>query len=492
MKKTLFYLFAFAVIINAAIAQKKTKISIEVAADLAANVAVVYYDVKYVPTPGISLFDTQYESVIFADSETDKDIKTEISIKSPQILYVSIVPKKKSSNTRYMRHLFVAPGDDLKVKVDAELNYSYEGQTADYQYFLQDYFFTEQPWNNLPRLGYLPNKSDNWEVVQKTDSLLKTRKNSYEALKSKIGSVNPAYDAYVQAMMMTEPYLLRGAMLAKQMRQNTASKLSVEESEKIRKLCLDNFKILPDEALLNQTYRQELKNYVMYQVTTAAADTGRKYMSGANVRKAFLKSADILDQNHLKQREYLQTHWLDYAAGTLNDAPLAKELFEEYKIRYAASTLNEYFEQSIKTRLSLAINENAPPFTLKNKDNQDITLNNFQGKPTLLVFCYAVKQHEAILKIIEDKQAQNLNFVYINVTPFTPFEAWAATVTPRTGVTHLWASDEDAEKLKNKYLASVAYPFVLVGADGKLIKRWIPQEFPLNKTLQTDVKTLFP
>ena len=113
-----------------------------------------------------------------------------------------------------------------------------------------------------------------------------------------------------------------------------------------------------------------------------------------------------------------------------------------------------------------------------------------KGKPVCIAFCFNLKQHELIFKPLEEAYRDRLTFVYLNVTPNTPFEDWKSTVQSRPGVVHLWASDEEAQKLKDTYSTSMRYPFVLIDSQGKIVERWIPQEFPDNKTLQEELKGL--
>jgi hypothetical protein len=70
-----------------------------------------------------------------------------------------------------------------------------------------------------------------------------------------------------------------------------------------------------------------------------------------------------------------------------------------------------------------------------------------------------------------------------------PIEYWQTNVAAtRTGALYLYAGDDVVDKLKNDYLASNPYPFVLIDENSQIVKRWIPQEFPFNKTLLDDLK----
>jgi len=152
--------------------------------------------------------------------------------------------------------------------------------------------------------------------------------------------------------------------------------------------------------------------------------------------------------------------------------------------------LINYFKQTIENKENLITGNPAPTFVLKNSDNQDITLSSLQGKPVCIAFCFNLKQHELIFKPLEQKYGARMTFVYLNITPNTDFALWKSTVEPRPNVMHLWASEEANQQLRNSYLSTMRYPFVLIDAQGKLVERWIPQAFPDNPALKTELKAL--
>jgi hypothetical protein len=41
--------------------------------------------------------------------------------------------------------------------------------------------------------------------------------------------------------------------------------------------------------------------------------------------------------------------------------------------------------------------------------------------------------------------------------------------------------------LKEKYAIDIRYPFLVTDASGKIVSRWIPQEFPNNKSLAAEL-----
>jgi hypothetical protein len=105
-----------------------------------------------------------------------------------------------------------------------------------------------------------------------------------------------------------------------------------------------------------------------------------------------------------------------------------------------------------------------------------------------MVFSFSIGQHEPGLKAFEDKYGQKASFVYVSVAPGIPFRTWKQYAKDRPNANHLWASDEVIEQLKEKYAIDIRYPFLVTDASGKIVNRWIPQEFPNNKTLDAELQ----
>lgn len=168
----------------------------------------------------------------------------------------------------------------------------------------------------------------------------------------------------------------------------------------------------------------------------------------------------------------------------------ARALLAKYEQTYPESALVPYFKRTIEAKEKMEVAALAPEFMLNDRDGNTVTLSSLRGKPVCIAFCYNLKQHENDFKPLEEKYRGRLNFVYLNVTPATTYEMWQPTTEKRPGVLHLWASDDEAQMLKEAYASTMRYPFVLIDAQGKIVERWIPQEFPDNKPLQIELRDL--
>ncbi len=489
----LVYLAVLTLFTNTAFAQS-TRISFQADPNGSCDCTVLlqWYEVKFTEAPAGGLTDTRFESVTSFDPEVDKTLTTSIKITTPQVLSLVILPKNGSVSERQAKNkflrLFVAPNETVGIRIDASGRAIFAGSTAQYNDFLQDHF-AENVYQYLPKLGYNPNSYDNQEVITGIDNLQKKRKAAYQELKQKT-EVDSSFNAYVQAEMMTDPYLVREIVAAKSMRKDSGTKLTKPQDEKLSDYTLKNFKILPDAALLSDGYRNELFNYALIQVTNKyPVDSAKRWLLSDEALKFAYDFTNSYLNDHPNQRQYIHTRWLDYATSLLADMTTAKTLSNNYRQQYPEAAINAYFDTQINGKSKLEIGNLAPNFKLKDKDGKDITLSDLKNKKLCLVFCFNLKQHELTLKPTEEKYANDLTIVYINLMSSVPIEYWQTNIAAsRAGALYLYAPTEVAEKLKNDYLASNPYPFVLIDESSQIVKRWIPQEFPFNKTLTDDLK----
>jgi Redoxin len=486
--------FALVLLCSTAFAQK-TRISFQADPNGSCDCTVLlqWYEVRFTEAPAGGLTDSRFESVTSFDPEVDKTLTTSIKITAPQVLSLVILPKSGSISERQAKNkflrLFVTPNEMVGIRVDASGRVHFAGSTAQHNDFLQDHF-VENVYQYLPKLGYNPNSYDNQEVITGIDNLQKKRKEAYQELKQKI-EIDSSFNAYVQAEMMTDPYLVREIVASKAMRKESGTKLTKPQDEKLRDYTVKNFKILPDAALLSEGYRSELFNYAMIQVTNKyPVDSAKRWILSDDALKFAYDFTNSYLNDHPNQRQYIHSRWLDYATSLLTNMTTAQELSAKYRQQYPDATeMNAYFETQITGKSKLETGDTAPTFKLKDKDGKEVSLADLKGKKLCLTFCFNLKQHELTLKPTEEKYANDLTFVYINLMSSVPIEYWQTNVAAtRTGALYLYASDEVVDKLKNDYLASNPYPFVLIDANGQIVKRWIPQEFPFNKTLLDDLK----
>ena len=494
MKYPLYGLFAllFAQVLKAQNAQITLKMAPE-----ATNfsVSLVTEKVKFQPSPAIGLADVEFLNIGYFEITNQKVANAEVELTEPQLVRLQIVPTAAGASAyqpvsqSFNRVLFISPNDKLTVTIHPNKSLTFEGTNAYYQEFLRDYF-KENLYEYLPVFGYKPTKNDNSIILPKVDSLQQARLQRFQTLKSQ-QPISEAFDAYITATINTEAYLTRQLVLDKKIRESQGVQLKATQRQEVENFTLQNFKILPDAALMSEPYRRELVNHILIPITKKyPTDSAQRYiLSGEALQLAYQESDEQL-RAYPKQRAYLLTHWVDYAVAFRSDMTAAHSLLEKFERAYPSSELLPYFKQSITAKEGMYVGKGAPNFLLKDRDGKEVTLQSLQGKPICIAFCFNLKQHELIFKPLEEAYKGRLTFVYLNVTPNISFELWHSLTENRPSVVHLWASDEDAQKLKETYATTMGYPFVLIDAQGKIVERWIPQEFPDNKTLQKELSGL--
>ncbi|KAA0989875.1 thioredoxin family protein [Dyadobacter aurulentus] len=464
-------------------AQNTATITLSISKQGPVNVTLVSEDVHFHPNLGIGLADAKLEPVMavnFAEKASEKAV---IQLNKPQMMRLQY--SGNGLNKTWM--LFMQPGDDLTINFAENNDVTFTGKNANYQTFLKNYFLENQ-YQYLPVFGYKPSQIDNKSVLTQSDSLKKVRLEAYDKFKTANPAV-PAFEAYVLATTATEPALTRRLIQERIMRRNRVTKLDDAQRKELEDATLADFKIMPDDALLSQAYRDELRNWALIPSTRKfplASET--RYETSPEALKDVYAFSKAQLAEYPKQKEYLLTYWLNYAATAIPTVETAKTLLEDYKAAFPQSPNTEYITKLIQAKESLQPGATLADVTLLAPDSSAVTVASLQGKPVCMVFSFSIGQHEPGLKALEDKFGANVQFVYVLVSPGIPLATWKQYVKERPNVKHLWASDENIELLKEKYAIDIRYPFLVADSGGKIVSRWIPQEFPDNKTLAAELQ----
>ncbi|CAG5070540.1 hypothetical protein DYBT9623_03085 [Dyadobacter sp. CECT 9623] len=464
-------------------AQNTATITLSISKQGPVNVTLISENVHFHPNLGIGLADAELEPVMavnFAEKASEKAV---IQLNKPQMMRLQY--SGNGLNKTWM--LFMQPGDDLTINFAENNDITFNGKNANYQTFLKNYFLENQ-YQYLPVFGYKPSQIDNKSVLAQSDSLKKVRLEAYEKFKTANPSV-PAFEAYVLATTATEPALTRRLIQERIMRRNRVTKLDDAQRKELEDATLADFKIMPDDALLSQAYRDELRNWALIPSTRKfpLASETRYEISPDALKDVYAFSKTQLAE-YPKQKEYLLTYWLNYAATAIPTVETAKSLLEDFKTTFPQSPNTEYITKLIQTKESLQPGDALADVTLLAPDSSAVTVASLQGKPVCMVFSFSIGQHEPGMKALEDKFGANVQFVYVLVSPGIPLSTWKQYVKERPNVKHLWASDENIEVLKEKYAIDIRYPFLVADSGGKIVNRWIPQEFPDNKTLAAELQ----
>lgn len=471
---TLFSCYAFS--------QNTATITLSTAKQAPVTVTVVQEDVHFHPNLGTGLADVELKPVISADFKEKTSEKAVLQLTQPTMMRLQY--SGKGLNTTWM--LFIQPGDDLTINFGEGNDVTFSGKNANYQTFLKNYFLENQ-YQYLPVFGYKPSQIDNKSVIAQSDSLEKARLDAYEKFKTANPSV-PAFESYVLATTATEPSVTRRAIQEKIMRRNRVAKLDATQRKEIEDFTLSDFKIMPDDALLSQAYRDELRNWILIPSTRKfPLESETRYEISPDALKDVYAASKEKLADYPKQKEYLMTYWLNYAATAIPTIETSKALLQDFKTTFPQSPNTEYISKLIQTKESLQPGMPVADVTLLNTDSTAVSVASLQGKPVCMVFSFSIGQHEPGLKVLEDKYGDKVAFVYVSVATGIPFSTWKQYAKDRPNAKHLWASDENIDALKEKYGIDIRYPYLVIDASGKIVNRWIPQEFPGNKTLEAEL-----
>jgi hypothetical protein len=468
---------------SSSFAQKSANITLSVSQPEQMVATLILEDVQFRPNLGIGLAESIMETISMAQfSETLKE-KTEVLLDGPRMMRLRY--NGGAINKTYM--LFIQPGDDLTVRFGSDGSVVYEGKNANYQQFLVNHFL-ENHYQYLPVFGYKPAQFDRNSVIRQSDSLFALRVSAFQDFK-KNNTTSQAFESYVVATTETEPSLIRQLMQERIMRKNKVSKLTPEQRKELEDFTLSDFKILDDFALLSKSYRDELRNWALIPSTRKfPLDEKRRYeISPEALMDVYSFSKEKL-KDKPRQLEYLLTYWVNYALTAIPSVEAGRDMLADYRQIFPNSAHTQYFSGILSAKLALVQGGSLPNFTMLDKDSVSSTFDDLKGKPSVLVFAYSMGQHEPALKIFEQKYADKINFVYLSVNPGVPFEGWRKYVGSRPGIRHGWITEESLDVLKKDYAVDVRYPFLVVDAAGKVVERWIPQEFPNNLSLENEIK----
>lgn len=273
------------------------------------------------------------------------------------------------------------------------------------------------------------------------------------------------------------------------MRRNRVTRLSPEQQAKIDGFTLQNFKLFPDDALLSSAYREQLRSFILIPaIRKFPPEPATHYMLSAEAIQAAYHESKSRVSAYPEQEKYLLTYWMNYSLAAVTDTKAAEVLLKDYQKKYPGSEWTPYFEKIFNSRIRLISGEAVPPLAnLLDTENRKIQLPQM-GKPACIVFNFNVRQHEPSLKPLEDKYRDKVNFIYVTVMPAITFDSWKSYQQNRTGVINLWAPEEAVESFAHNFAIDIRYPYLVVDKDGKLVKRWIPLDFPANAALEKEIQ----
>ncbi|PWJ59496.1 hypothetical protein CLV98_102330 [Dyadobacter jejuensis] len=470
------------------LAQSTSKLVISGAQGLTGVITLVQEDVGFHPNLGVGLADSKLAAVASVPMAKRTIDSLDVALTTPTIFRLQYAGE--GVNKTWI--LYVEPGDELMARVEANHDIYFEGTRASYQEFLKTYFLENQ-YQYLPVFGFKPTQVDNQMVVVQSDSLKMLRERAFKDFKANT-TVSKAFEGYVRGVTLAEPMVMSRLIQERIMRKNRVKTLDAEQQKLLDDYSLANFEILPDEALLSKAYRDELRNWVLiptlrkYPVDKAT----RFEISPEAIHDLYLFSKAKLAP-YPKQQEYLLTYWLNYANTAVASIEPGKSLMADYESTLPHSPYIPYLKNQVATREKLVPGSSLPALALQKTDGSIVEIDRWKGLPLVLVFAYSIGQHEPDLKKMEEQFSGKVQFAYVSVIRGLGADTWKTYVKDRPTAIHLWATDDQIGKMEDALAIDIRYPFLVANGQGKILNRWIPQEFPDNAALNAAIqKALAP
>ncbi len=475
-------LFSLFLLSSISMAQSSVKFDIEVEASVNGIITLLQEDVEFYPNLGVGLVESRLMPIASMQLNTLHQKQVEAQIDRAKIFRLRF--NGDGINKTWM--LFIQPGDVLKAYIGKNHEIEFSGTNAYYQDFLKTYFLENQ-YQYLPVFGYKPQEINNQMVIVQSDSLTQLRLSALAAFKKSNKPVI-AFEEYVLATTMAEPLELYRQIQEKIMRKNRALRLDSLQRHALEDNTLANFKLMNDHALLSHAYRSELRNWISIpSLRKFPLNNDSRYEISPDALKDLYSNSEAKMAGKPNQMEYLLTYWLNYAVNSLPTLEPAKELLAKYQRTFPNSTSKGYLAKQVETKAKMVPGAKLPDIELLKMDGSKVKFSDFKQKPLVLVFAYSIGQHEPDLRKMEEKFNGKVQFAYISVIPGMNLETLNKILKDRPTAIHLLATDKARQFLEENFAIGIRYPFMVVGVDGKIVERWIPQEFPNNNSLQTAI-----
>ncbi len=475
----------FIILFFSGLAMAQKPVSITFGADPVFNgsMSLLQEDVAFNPNLGVGLTESQLSPIASLQLGMAHEKSVDAPISEAKMFRLRF--NSNGINKTWM--LFMQPGDQLKAVVGADNEIKFSGENAFYQEFLKSYFLENQ-YQYLPVFGYKPDLIDNQMVLAQSDSLTQLRLQALAAFKAK-NKVVPSFETYVKATTMAEPLVLSRLIQERIMRKNRVKRLEPEQQQLLEEYTLATFVLMPDAALLSQSYRNELRNWMLIPTLQKyPLNNDSRYETSPEALKEVYRNAEVKMVDHPKQKEYLLTYWLNYAVSSIPTLEPAKELLAKYATQYPSSDNTAYLTKQVQTKGKMVPGAVVPDLELLKLDGSKIKLSALKNKPLVLVFAYSIGQHEPDLKKMEEKYLGKVQFAYITVISGMNLATLNKYLKDRPNAIHLMATEEDRQFLEANFAIGIRYPYMVIGADSLIVERWIPQVFPANAALESAIE----
>lgn len=376
---------------------------------------------------------------------------------------------------------FVLPNDEIEISFDEKAKPTFlKGKTAkenQITYNWNDYYYYAfSDWAN----------EDSTNYIAKLDSLTKKVLFDYES-SIKVFTPNPIFDSYFRNKLVMEHVLAfdfypvsRNKYLQK---ENVYEKMPLEYYAARPKL-----KMVVEE---NQFYSSVYIDYLYYQLMNE--NCKKNEYEQINNATIFCTYQHIKTLKESKLKKLLILNVLDELIESWSqDKNNLDIVYHEFKTSYPNDEYTKFLEEKIALQKRFEKGQNAPTFSLKNKEGKQISLSELKGKYILIDFWATwcepcIREIPYSKKLEEEFGDKNIEFVYICIDDKK--ESWEKHIAKGelNGI-QLFADESESKELKDNYNIHGIPSYMLVDKEGKIITQKIRPSRNAKEILETIFK----
>jgi len=357
------------------------------------------------------------------------------------------------------------PNDEVTMTCDAKNFYptlKFEGKNAEkFNYFVADYMESDikRKWGEqVQKNGTLPIDKQ----FSYLDTILEVKLSILEKYKSK---VSPMFYGVWQADLKGMVNNYRFNTIYSERRKNkdfSFYSLPAEQRKFINDMPVQN-----DTTFKAFMYRSYLMN-VLYSISypeiallSRNSDWTAEKMKG--LRKAFFKD------------RFLELALAQEVSGTIGYAGINKDSqkeYDEFLKEYPNSPYKEALEKTYEKMKLYAVGKPAIPFTLKNENGQEVSLQDFKNKVVYLDFwaswCGPCIQEMKASKPVKEHFKDNKDLVFLYISVDDKVEDWKKGMEKHEvkGV-NLWAEKAWQDPVARAYNIQGIPKYYLIDGEGK-------------------------
>ena len=233
-------------------------------------------------------------------------------------------------------------------------------------------------------------------------------------------------------------------------------------------------------------------DYLSFDETINASGKGQK-INNYLFKRVLLREKNIYEDPSFFEKDSAQFYhdlntFFDKEIHTLERLHLDSHIFAEEKEGITMTKKNiGYFYRSKQELKQLALLENAPTFTLKDVNENDVSLSDFKGNIILIdvwaTWCKPCLNEIPDLKaLLLDYEESNLRFVGISIDQQEDIELWKEKIVEeQLPGTQLIMENGWQSTFKSDYVVSSVPRFILIDEEGKFIDVDAPRPSEGNK-----------